>query len=832
MAQVIGYRATVFNCELYETGSVYAASSASPASGSLLKFASLPNITGFEPYLADLPTGQSPEFEFDGAGTSTFGNATLRVLDKKIGTDNAERWLSGFFGNDDAVFDLHNKKVFVEVFDGTTWTPHMVGAITSITQASKLEFEISITDAGALLKQRIFTSKPRVSYAVFKSVWPLGLLDTLSSTSGSNTDQITGGIGFTVGSFTSIDSGSKYANLTNEALLFSENYYPVAGDKHGSGLFSYAATTGVAVKASPLRAQITVGGTEYHYQVQRLVRPIGMTQATNIAPVQRVVVRELATDDPDYAPLSALTGTGNIIVYRVLNDDGSGIGTMWLPRTPYQILRDILDGHYFELDAMSIPYDAASITALEAAQPLPNTIYRISESTDVQTWLTDFCASYGIGYTIEATSTPASQLRFFSTLAPSSLSGLATIGATDVVAGAQFGWEAGQRIRGAVGAFYTETSRNLSRDSVGTSLAPDMELTIESVNGVTLVGDAAGTDALPQLDFKGLRAISNNVQTLEDDAAVENLISYKYFYGQALKWVTSYYNRRSHGNPTVRLTLARNSNTNALAVGSYALVDVDFLPNQSTNSRMDGDARVMQILQKSLEGMNYSVKLIDAGISDLMHDPNVSALTPSSHTVAFTVTVDEPALVEVQYCAYAAGGSVPGTNSTAWTTAYVSELNTETKAFSIGGLPNGRRIAVRARSTAPATGALKLPSNWDVTTGVLLDYIDPPDNIAADDITSRSAVITWDNTNTSYNVQLWVASPAGTPTQQIVTLPAGSTKYWLIGLHKYPSTSIRVGVRYVDENGGFSDFDTIDFTASGTPAQLDEPSALQIYVGA
>lgn len=840
MSQTIAYRLTVFAGTLYSnTTTALTPASGSSHSGSF-QVASVTGVSGFEPFLTT-PSGQQGAYNFEN-GTTTKGTYNVTILDKKVGATggNLERFVSAFIGNENAQLHLIGRKALLEEYDGTTWSPLFVGKVNRVSLASPLEFTLELGDPGYELTQKIFSIKPRVSYAVYKSLLPLGLLDSLTSTSGSVTDRITGGIGFPVSSSIN-ETNRRILRLKNDAITSPANFYPYGSDDSDGSPFQPGTTTGVGNGMAPLRAQVTISGVEYHYVVDKMERLLGYTKTSGNSPITRIAVKELPTNDPDYAPLSALVvnSATTVIVYRVLNDTADGIATMWLPATPYTIFRDVLDGKYFQSgsNTLVVPYDSGTLAALEAAQPLPNTIYRINEGVEAKEFIEAECRRFALGYTYDPVingGVAQAQIRFFSTLQPASLAGLQTIDGSDLDATGNKEWEAVSPIYGVVGRYYMETYRNLSRDSLGTNITPEIDVTTETQYPIIIVPDGSNTIdaslAVDDVDFAGLRGLNNNYQTLGDDAVVFNLPSHKYMSGQALKWLSAYYNRRKYGNPIVTLTLVRNANTKTMKVGDFVLVELDVLPNQSVRQR--GGTRVMQILQKSPDGIRYQVQLVDAGVSATMNTPTLGTVTaPNPSQVSFSVTTNQDANVEIEYAAVPSGGSAPSSASTQWTMAYVRQINNTSTTVTIEGLPNGRKIFVRIRSTSPTNGELRLPSPWSTSAGTEISWINAPSGLTASNVNSRSAVLNWTDTESGkYDVEVWTCAPASTtPTQHITKLPAGSTTYWLKGLHKDSATSHTSFVRFIDGKAGFSPFASASFNATGSAPQLDEPAAILVY---
>jgi hypothetical protein len=441
-------------------------------------------------------------------------------------------------------------------------------------------------------------------------------------------------------------------------------------------------------------------------------------------------------------------------------------------------------------------------------------------------------APYSVGYTMEPaleSGVPVCRLRTYSTAQPSSLSGLRTISGSEVQADLP-SWNVEQPISYVSAKYYEEyetritenSSENATEQTEPTKQVEHSYVAANSTDGgVVLNSDIKKIE----LDMNGVRAFvplnaqSNNYYGVTPQAFTE---------GRAREFANAVFHRYKSGISTVILKTLRTSNTNAMQIGDFVLVEVDVLPNQATRTR--GGTRLMQILNKYAVGVVWEFELLDSGVNVAMAAPTVGApSTPNRAEVQVSITTSERALVEVQFAATETGASQPSGDDRLWSTGTQRVINTASATVTLSGLPEGKRIWVRARCIAPLDEGMKLNSQWVVGGSVILANIATPSSVVADRITSRSAHIRWTNTDVDLPIQLWLASPAGTPDTLIVQLPAGSTSYVLRGLNKNTSTSHRVGVRYFDQYQGNGAFGTADFTATGTAPILDAPASLTIF---
>jgi hypothetical protein len=585
---------------------------------------------------------------------------------------------------------------------------------------------------------------------------------------------------------------------------------------------SYNSPLNVWTPSGPDRWVMRTGVGDFAVtRIQTQLRTAGKAQ---IPSVQYVHIAALATGSANYAPLSDLTNGDDVSfhVYRAASD-------YWLSTTPYTLLKDILDGAFSNDATLQVPY---SLGSLETTHPLPRSLFRITEATEAIEFIEKhICLPFGLGYAIEPYldgSIPRSRMRFFSTRLPTSLSGLPTITGDDVVANGKHDWSSDEPLLYVKGTYYGEQKNSVARDSAdGSQPFPAPTVTTEYL---TIVGLVTGSDATYRsdtLEFRGIRSVDNDAT--HQPSAVEGQDSHVYATGLVRRFLTDYYDRYKSGNPKVALTCARTSIINDSQVGDYALVEVEALPNQAIHQR--SGTRLMQCVGWNPNGLTIDVEFVDSGANSTMASPTLNSVGSTvANTLTVSLTTAVPAMVEYEIAVVAAGGSVPGAASHAWVLHTTEYINATTLVRDFVDIPEGRTVYVRVRAKSPIGNDLKLPSAWVTSTGVTLNSIDTPTDLVLSAIHLKGAILDWVNTETDLPIEVWLASPAGTVTDQVALVPAGSTRYRLRGLDRSSSQSHRVGIRYVDAYAGFGAFATADFTAAGAPPQLDAPAAIVLYV--
>lgn len=835
----IGYRLTVYDGPLYYTGSTVLIPAAGAIHGDQFKVTTQAtgSASGYFPYMR-IPRGNNGQFNLENARSSV-GTYNVELLDAKISaSNNANRWVSAFIGDTNAKLSIVGKKAYIEetVNSGSTWSPFFVGRINQIDLSSPLTLNFEIGDSLEILKQTIFSLPPNVGYVAFKSQLPVGgFTKTISASSNAFISASTA-LDIANIRWSGPNATDRWIELTSAAVNRGDNFW-LKGNGYGIGAAA-GNLFGVLNGQNTYRCQISSSAGINYYQVDFVQTPANIKESDVIQPIKTIRVVALPTNDPQYSAISTLaTGsyTSNIRIYRTLGDTGEEIEPFYLNTTPYQLIRDICDGKFFAQNANTakILYNSASLAGLETSNVLPTLLFRIGEQMEAVEFLERYiCKPFSIGYTFEAAlsgSIPVSQLRFFSTKQPTSLTGVATLDADDIISNVDKGWSTTEPLMYVGGRFYVENKRIINRTTLANN--PDMDTNPTTISNYTsIIGLDQVTDAsyrVTEIDFNAIRGLDN--ATFNPTANISNISSVNWARGLAERMMMSIYNRQKAGNPLITFQCVRNANTNSVKVGDFVLVNLDVLPNQATHLR--GGTRLYQIMEKTANGLTVDLTLADSGVNETMTAPTLGTVTsPRANTATFDVTTTQSASVEIDYAVTTTSDSAPVESSVNWLFFAKASINTTTQSFTISNIPEGRKIFIRVRAVAPDASDVKLPSSYVVSAGTSLSNITAPSAVSVTNITSRAATVSWTNTNTFYTLQVYLASPAGTPDTPIIELPPESTTYRLTGLQLNSSTSHTVGVRYSDAYKGFSAFTTASFTAAGTAPTLDAPASNVLYI--
>lgn len=849
----IGYRLRIFDGPLYYTGSTVL----TPAPGAIhtdpfaITTLSSGSLSGYAPYMRP-PRGNRGQLDVR-TGRSTVGTYTVDVLDKRTATSNANRWVTAFIGDNNSKLTIIGKKAVIEetVDGGSNWKPFFIGRVNSFNLTSPLVYSIEIGDPLELLKQKIFEIEPGVSYTSFKSLLPTGYTKPVTNLDSGSSIQLTTGLNVAQVRSSGATANDRWLKFDQASVNRNDNAWSY-------GVISPAAignVFNVLAGQNPFRCLILSGSTYRTYQVRTLQTPAKTNSELTVQPIEQINIIALPTNDPLYSPITDIKTTDvnlKVWVYRLLDESEDKLGIFYLNETPYNILRDIMDGKFFnrglELqsgsttvyidNSVKIPYDSASIASMESINPLPKMLYKIEQpETAVDFIEKHICQPFSLGYTFIPTASGANiynAFKLFSTKQPTTTSSV-TYDNTNIISSDRNDWSSNEPLLFVKGTFYVENlvGGRFAVRRTGTT-GDSANNPIQTIIGQTLVGLTEATDSSykgMEVDMIGLRGVNNSLLTL-GQGTMENVPAFQYTQGKALRYIQDIYNRHKAGNPAVNISIARSGSGITVVepnIGDFVLVSEDVLPNQATHVR--GGSRIYQVISKNDVGASIDLSLLDSGINATMNQPSFGAVTsPSLNIISSSITTTDDALVEVEYAAVSSGSTLPASTSNSWLMYQAIAISASTYQLQIPSMPEGRTIYLRARSVTPDAGNLKLPSSYVYSSGSTLNNIPAVAGVTVTNITDRSARVNWTSTSDFYPIEVLLASPTGTPNTSLTVLPPSSSIYQLTGLNLNTSPSHSVGIRYVDDVRGFGPITTASFVATGTATTLDAPAALILYV--
>ena len=830
-----------------------------PISGShsdAFKIATMNGVSGFQPYL-NPPTGNFGETTLPSCKV-TVGSIIFTVLDKRLteGGSNYVRWASSFLADADKRLRLMGRKVLIEesIDGGATWSLYFVGRISAVDTIGALQYQFTVNDSVNDLTRTIFTDKfyPSLEYCNPVVLHPYGFSSSVFNFPAvipirgtvTSVDPLSGYLNISVddvfnqGSTVPVGSpagvyGSGSNQLSNQFLSevptnaqhFIPSFYSIVGNL---GLpTSYTTdtwTTGnkVVLGTSPTS---TLGSMWLNNWSKDTYSKDGNSYLSSIVCVAG------NSGSADYVPLTSFT-LGEKVYFYIL-----GITARYYlgPTSPLQVVKDILDGHYFDTagshgELIKIPYDS-SLDALigDTTGQIPQALFYIDKSMTIVDFLEKHvCQPYSIAYgTVPAMngSSPESQLRFFKTVLPLTIPSANISDVNDVVADNQVQWTAGVPLSKINFTMYEDQYNPVS--SQGSSNSNNALIT------TPIVWAFMNSDVyLPQatLDVDGL-----GVREGQDLAYTADSFTSSFAYGNPAKQA-GYLNRRwGFGSPTITVTCRRTSPIVASQIGDWMLVDMSKMPNQATNLR--GGVRLMQVTQKAPQGATIRMKFVDGALNSSSVAPTVGSLQLLSGSlipvVQLPVSSSIPALISYEVLVCPIGEGTPNATDTRWTPAD-SQRVTSTTLMNYLSAQLGVRVYGRARSEGYLSGDLVLPSSW-VQASNYIDtaYLNPPSGLALDKITTHSVRGSWLTGSNTALVEVMMSSPnypTGSFTRKAL-LPAGTGQYIATGLELDAFPSHSYGVRHRDTFGNISPMISASFVAKDPPPVLNPPTLIDIFIG-
>lgn len=785
-----------------------------------------------KPYLAEVPTGIRGELDVLSASTS-IGRLTLRNIDKRISDtdpqDNLERWFTAFTGSDTGYDRLRGCKIVVHesLDDGVTWTTFYTGRINGWKVDKHNEFILDVRDGADELKYKIFAGKPSSSATdvQMNRLWPLGLDSAYGTTATS--PKATGEFNTGSGKTRTIDKITGTWNFVTKTLI--------GGADMSAGVNGFLLIRSLNQQALLRYTSGTVTDKAFR------VRSIFGFKTGNKYGIGKLQIEELDSGHPDYV---AFPTSGESCTLSIVHDGPPTEAKPIFINTihPAQLLKDLLDGHYGLLDdsgdpQWTIPYDSTAMTALINDGSFPKCRFQIKEEAELGDWLDEYLLKpFGIALRFD----PDGTLVPIDIRIPSNLS-VPTIDTDDLVEGVVPRWEAtGKAVTKVVSKWIAESR-------------------LVSVDEFRAIGDR-----VPDVPTSRFVEVENELITLNLTSSIDlgdkstkiNAAGYRsltteHGYGSTIgTWVARHLARRandimlqfSRGSARAIFStrrVASVSGVNLLLPGDYRVVDIDTLPDPSTNKR--GGPRLMQCISREEDGDQINFIMLDSGV-------NVTAAVPTFTSIGLTsgdaqYSVDCALLqnvsddrIEVEYAVTETSVSTrPVEDSELWTHGGYQRTD---GTLVIGGLQAGKRIWGRARSRPSGVDSgRQQPSAWVFPASPAGGYIDTstitaPSALNESSITGKSAVLAWTNGDANLATELFVVQDGGTLSDNyIAILPAGSSKARIENLSL--STTYDWGVRHVEPSGGVSAIieDTFITTAFANQATSMEGPP-QILLGA
>jgi hypothetical protein len=639
-------------------------------------------IVGWKSYImGSFPTGRRGSLDRK-TGRYSIGEVTLRVLDAKVNADNLERWVTAFFGDASGRLQFKGKLILIEEYNGSAWSDYYKGRIFNVKTpdpaATGPVVEFVIREELTQAKRNVFVGAPHpdVTYAQGSPLLPLGSYWTVSPLSGSIVST-TYGAALGVGdlSFSSAAlhntvrlckalatradyrvtdpaTGRKYCpqvRIHVDDGSTSGDFYLAECGKNISSLTSYDGIDGANIAPIWLRRQYVglLGLLPIPNDVANTAHPFKYKATPTAGTHVTFYVYNAGPPSPDAALLindvHPATLRADLLAgkFSMLNDQGAGV------------TGDAGDG---TVAVRAISYDATSFSSIAADGNVPTVRLAIDRPWKLQDFLIALTQhDHLAGRTKGDGKVYLKDLRLSST----SIAGLTTIGADDVIGG---DWEQGEDAVGLV-AVKVYAEKPMDPAELGGTDEPIIDVpahgfreTVEYVGLPTQLFTDASAESL-SVDARGSKPpFSGDPSGDALGRATAIALPYDQMFGTS----AAYY----------RGTFRRTTNTD-LWPGDWTLVDADEIPNTATNLR--GGTRVFLCLERSDEGPARSMRFVDAGPNSVATAPTVATpvqnATVPKHAIDTDITLNadtEPAYLQVAITDTATS-VVPADGDDAWT---------------------------------------------------------------------------------------------------------------------------------------------------------------------
>lgn len=838
------YRLTVYADEAMTTA-------LTPDSGAVhsdpFQVATAKGVSGYQPYLF-LPEGRESSIDPKSRTVDT-GRLTVRLLDKRTGSGNLERWVTAFAGR------IAGQRVKGEesTDGGGSWSTFYTGRLHGHGLRGRASYRMVIRDTGAEARVRTFLGRPHstISYAAIPPLLPVGLEQGWAGISA--VDPLPG-------TMKGVGSGWPYIFVDPSALeAFQASRNLITRALRGRIVGPVPTVEGdpggwILDRAHPdLRVKLTISsgarsGETGHLALGRTVMTrdgIGYIEERRQEVAEEVVryaaatvgVLELDSSDPDHI---ALPSNDETVEFRVI---GGGRPSEDLPLLiqdvhPVKLWRDVLDGKFgvLETDGSvrdSILRDETAAGTLPDYQGFSNLIAddsmglfrgKITEPMPVDEFQEVLCRSYNLGYRRGADG----RIVPFRMDPPGSASGLTVIGNSALVESTEPESDVDREaaITKVEWTHYADEVRTV--DDLEKAEGPYPEITPSQVVShdmkfvVLDLGDPSLGVKEQEIDAVGIRDLVSGDEQLDGLARRE--WNRRFMQGVSEELDKPF----GKGTRVHRLTLRRVSGVEDCVVGDRRVLDVDEIPDPATNKR--GGARVVQCIGRAVRGGHVDLTFLDLGESAQADPPSLADPTlvvgEESYTVDQDVTVN------------AAGDPVEvwiAVTDTSVTTRPASDdrrwrfggKRGSSGTVRVRGIPAGKRVWTRGRSIPPDG----IPSGWAYPTTEYVDTVSgpTPSSLAVSGITGSRATVTWTNGDSTLPVRVRVRDDtAGTELLRRV-LPAGAVEYVVRGTTNGNNYTAYLAHR--DREGSFGAEASVSWTAGASNDRAPRMHGIGILYG-
>lgn len=804
--------------------------------GDELTVSSLP--TDGAPYIGSAPDGDGQEVD-PLTGSVRTGTYTVEVVDAQTGTDatGTIRHVTSKLEDAGARQQLLSRRAYVEISTnaGTSWSTLTAGYVTSIRLVSPMRYAVQIGD----------TRRVEQTQTIFQG-GALGNYTTRGTITGG---PLTGNWGPV-----QARGGWRYrvtvAGGGNVFLEFQSGYLPGRGgatvtdpakvdrEEIAETMASYARPNPFAVAGGTSQYVTSYTGTAFdaltgNWSVSDGITLWVGTATTAPAPVQALVCGYSQPNGNDRLGVSRLDlywptcphSTGDIVFCSLSTVEVTERTPLYIDAHPVDLTLAIWENARIQYDAAA-PWIAA-IRSLVGDSVL--IACRFTEAPIIAEFLDS--AIFGpLG--ISTRTNIYGDQELFPTRIRTSTAPTLTLNAAGMRSPDDVVFELDERT--AVSAI------TLTQQYMGPAIAAPSERTNVTNNSA----------AIP-LDGVVVSTVSQTAQYLDPNLTVFSGRSVEYRVPGMIHTATTWepalgsqldaiavpaFDRYGRGAVGADVQVLAGTSAAAAAIGDEIYFEAPQFPNKGYRiGESSVGARIMQVVRRTESPTGPVLRLLDSGLAAQPATlPTITVAkvtgaptTTAEYTITNAATLNAGGLIAVRV-QYASGTSTP-TGAGADHAVYAPG-QIPTTAQALPGLTvAGQTVYVRARSEQAA----RRPSNWTAWSAVTLDAVGAVTGLAASNIRTTAATLSWTNTSTAYPITVYAYQGASAPVEwgpyQVATVPAGSTSAVVRSLTG-PSIAWRIGVAY-NAPGAVGPVTSVGVTTNSTVDPSSRPAALAVIPG-
>jgi hypothetical protein len=801
---------------------------AGAAHSDAFRVATKTGVSGYQPYM-DVPSGRQGGIDPLTKQTDT-GSLRVRLLDRRTGTTNLERWVTAFMGDEEGKPRLGGCKVYIELSenDGSSWLSYFTGRINDIELDGKLWVMLEIHDMAMDLDIDVFVGEPHssISYYLRPALLPVSLVDEqleyanfpqrprLRGTYKTDLIFAPRAIEIDTADLTRIDNlVTKELQNRNAIIRNSIDYYTR----------EFVDTARVIMERTDTQAS---GQFRFRGYAEHAWARGPYIDEENRQHPRVFGIEEVDSSHPDYMPLPP-NGT-SIEFYIVPQGKATEKAPIVLTGVhPGQLIEDLLDGKWSLLDddgsvRFTVGYDSTALTAIQNDDTFPGGRFVATEVTTVREVLRRICQQYNLAHYLNEDG----EVVIVDMRTPSSLPSVPTIDNDDLVSEIAPRWRLSRSdaITVVEGTYYVDDQEeDFTQGGV-----PDLSCGgLSSVEGTVLVADFSDSS----LGEKRASLDASFYRATIDERMDSGFLRLMHVQSRLAGLLASL--KLPFGNGARIAELVVRSTTTAAATnpGDLRIIDVDELPDPGTNER--GGSRLMRCIRKQREGLKVHLSFLDTALYSQATVPTVGTLAATSGDsngidVPITLNGDGQRVIIEAAVTEASVGTRPADDSELW--GFAAEV-TSSSTVSISPYPRPKRIWVRARTEPLPWEAQLIPSNWAYPSGN--DYLDLTALTAPSGLSVAESA-TWAEFEFTVGesgafTDVYLESPAGDGFIRIRRLPPGQDRWAVYGLES--GTQYRLEIEHVDRYGSSSSRLGETFTTLGSAPTLPDLAGIDVRQG-